>query len=56
MNVYTDDKKHKSDTFRTRKDRDEIVKELRKDGWNVKVGKDNNFNGPRAYYWYEAVK
>ena len=56
MNVYTDGKRHKEDYFTNKKQRSEVVKELRKDGWSVKVGVNRYPDTAiSTVYWYEAV-
>ena len=57
MNIYTDGKRHKEDYFTNRKQRDKTVKELRKEGWAVKVGV-NTYPDPEisTVHWYEAIK
>lgn len=57
MNIYTDRKKHKDDTFTDKKQRNITVKELRNEGWNVKVGV-YHYPDPElsTVYWYEACK
>ena len=52
VNIYTDGKQHKEDSFFSRKERDQEVKELRKAGWKVKVGSYSNSD----IYWYEATR
>jgi len=54
MNIYTDGKQHKDDTFFDRKPRDCKAKELRQEGWTVKVGKFSYDHDD--VYWYEATK
>ena len=56
MNVYTNGKLHKDDCFTNRKQRDEVVKGLRKEGWLVKAGV-NHFPDSviSTIYWYEAI-
>lgn len=56
MNIYTDNKKHKSGSFFNRKERDAEVKLLREQGWMVKVGKYGDVDGSGEIYWYEAIK
>lgn len=51
---YTDGKKHKHDGFKTRAERDAVVKELRKSGWTVTV-KKYQIEGDE-WWTYEAVK
>lgn len=54
MNIYTDGKKHKDNTFRIKAERDIEVKKLRANGWTVKVGKFSyDFDD---VYWYKAIK
>jgi hypothetical protein len=57
MNIYTNGKKHKNDTFRNAKNRNIAVKELRKNNWTVKVGVYHYpDSGIQSIYWYEAIK
>jgi len=56
MRIYTDKNLHKDNTFGNRKDRDVEVKQLRKEGWIVKVGKYNDIDGSGEIHWYEATK
>jgi hypothetical protein len=54
VTAYTDGKRHKHDGFKTRAERDAVVKELRKDGWTVTV-KKWNMDG-EDWFTYEAEK
>ena len=51
--AYTDGKRHRHDGFKTRAERDAVVKELRSSGWTVEV-KKYNFDG-EDWYTYEAT-
>ena len=53
VRVYTDGKRHKHDMYKTRKERDAIVKQLRSEGWTVTV-KKWNFDGDDRFT-YEAT-
>ena len=52
--VYTDCKRHKHGGFKTRAERDVVVKQLRNEGWTVTV-KKWNMDGD-DWFTYEAVK
>ena len=54
VSVYTDGKRHKHDGFKTRAERDAVVKELRRDGWTVEA-KKTRIEG-EDWYYYEATK
>ena len=56
MNVYGDGRKHKDNSFRTRQARDKEVKQLRQEGWIVKVGMYHDIEGSGEIYYYEAQK
>lgn len=47
---------HHDDSFFSKEERDKKVKELRKEGWKVKVGRHGDVDGSGEIYWYEAVK
>jgi len=55
-NVYVDNLTHQDGSFFSKEERDRKVKELRKAGWKVKVGKYGDIDGSGEIYWYEAVK
>jgi hypothetical protein len=52
--VYTDGKKHKYAIFKSRKERDAVVKQLRSDGWQVECS-SFTIEGV-SWYEYEAVQ
>ena len=54
VSIYTDNKLHKSDMFKDRKERDKIVKGLRAEGWEVKSW---TFTGEGAkWFGFDAEK
>ena len=57
MNIYTDGKRHKDDSFTIRKQRDIVVKKLRSEGWDVRVGTNHYPDSMLStVYYYEATK
>jgi len=57
MQIYVNDgQKHDHGSFFDRKKRDEIVKKLRKEGWEVEVGHYDDIDGSGEIFWYDAIK